>query len=197
VGLSGLPKLDDRHCTLLKGRRTCNGPKLPDAMACQPCTLLLVKLALADPTVARQLGTEQGATEFGQARRQETERLLALDLTRIDRRPDAPKCGVVYYAELRPGIVKIGTTLNLATRMSTLHVPTASVVAAEPGTYDVEKARHRQFAHLRIGQREDFRVDDGLRAHVEALAVEYGNPFDLATRLTEQSAALASRSSQS
>lgn len=199
VSLSGLPKLDDRHCALPKGRRICNGPKLPEAIACEPCSVLIATLALADPELAEQLGTQQGHREFVLARSAETTRMLAEQAAhpRIDRGPDAPKCGVVYYAELRPGILKIGTTLNLFTRMSTLHVPRASVVAAEPGTYDVEKARHRQFAHLRIGHREDFRVDEGLREHAEALVVEHGNPFDLAARLMEQSRELASRASQS
>jgi hypothetical protein len=199
VALSGLPKVDDRHCALPKGNRICNGPKLADAMACEPCSVLIAKEVLADKEAVEQLGTNAGATAYRTARKAELDRLLALreDLVRIDRSPDAPKCGVVYYAELRPGILKIGTTLNLRTRMSTLHVPPASVVAAEPGTYDVEKARHQQFAHLRIGRGEDFRVDEGLREHVEALAAEHGDPFDLATRLTRQAEELASRASQS
>ena len=197
VALSGLPDNDARRCPIRVDKRTCRGAKLPDAMACRPCTILIAKLALANPAVACQLGTDQGAVEFSLARQAETERLLAMDLTRVDRRPDAPKCGVVYYAELRPGIVKIGTTLNLVARMNGLHIPPASVIAAEPGTYDVEKTRHRQFADQRIGQREDFRVDEVLRAHVEAVAAEHGNPYELAARLADQTSGLASRASQS
>lgn len=199
VQLTGVPAYSRTRCSLLRGERMCNGPKPADAAACEPCSVRIATLALADPEVAQQLGTERGATEYALARKAETERMLAAaaELVRVDRSPDAPKTGVVYYAELRPGIVKIGTTLNLPMRMSSLHIPPASVIAAEPGTYDVEKQRHRQFAHLRIGQREDFRVDDELRAHVEALATEHGNPYELARHLAEQARVLASRPSQS
>lgn len=189
IRLTGVPVYSRTRCSLLRAQRVCNGPKLPDAIACEPCTILITTLALDDPQLVQRLGTTKGAVDYGLARKAEEERLLQLgaELQRIDRSATAPRCGVVYYAELRPGIVKIGTTLNLVSRMSTLHVPPASVIAAEPGTYDVEKARHRQFAHLRIGQREDFRVDDVLREHIEALAAEHGNPYELAARLTAQS----------
>lgn len=141
--------------------------------------------ALRTPDLVDQL-TDQRVVEDVKRRRWEREQQLLQDYRdhkRIDRRPDAPKIGVVYYCELRPGIVKIGTTLNLYSRMSGLHIPRACVLAAEPGTYDVETQRHRQFAHLRIGRPEDFIVDDGLRAHIDQLAIEHGDPFELATRL--------------
>lgn len=193
VALSGLPKLDDRHCSLRNGRRVCNGPKLPDAIACEPCTILIATLALADPELAERLGTGQGATEFGLARMAETKRLLALnaELVRADRDPEVPKATVVYYCELRPGIVKIGTTMKLSARMAALHVPVGAVLAAEPGSYDLEKARHRQFAGLRITQREDFRVDEALRTHIEGVANQHGDPFELVTRLTRELTELA------
>lgn len=98
---------------------------------------------------------------------------------------------MVYYCELRPGIVKIGTTMKLAARMAALHVPVGAVLAAEPGSYDLEKTRHRQFADLRITQREDFRVDEALRTHIEDVAAEHGDPFELVTRLTQELAELA------
>lgn len=199
VRLAGLPDDDPRRCPIRIGQRICRGPKPPEAAVCQPCTVRLADQAMTDPDVVEQLAENRGALDFFGIRKQRTDRMLEewAAQTRIDRRPDAPRCGVVYYAELRPGIVKIGTTLNLAARMSSLHVPPASVIAAEPGTYDVEKARHRQFAHLRIGQREDFRVDNDLHAHVEGIAAEHGNPYELAARLTEQARTLASRPAQS
>jgi hypothetical protein len=193
VALSGLPKLDDRHCALPKGTRICNGPKLPDAMACEPCSVRIATDVLTDPEVARQLGRQQGATDYGLARIAETERMLAqrAELTRVDRRPDVPKACVVYYCELRPGIVKIGTTMHLATRMGTLHIPPGAVLAAEPGHYELEKRRHRQFAGLRVAQREDFRIDDALRAHIDEVASQHGDPFALATRLRDDLQRLA------
>jgi hypothetical protein len=199
VAVSGLPRLDARHCPLPKGRRICNGPKRPDALACEPCSVLIATEVLRDPEVAALLGTDEGALSYQLARKAETERLIALgnELKRVDRQPGTTKAAVVYYAELRPGIVKIGTTMNLVTRMSTLHIPAGAVLAAEPGHYELEKARHRQFAHLRITQREDFRVDDGLRAHVDELARLHGDPFELMTRMRAELAVLAKDPTQS
>lgn len=201
VSLTGLPKLDKRHCSLPKGNRVCNGPKLPEATACEPCSVLIAKEVLRDTAMAEQIGTESGMIAYYAAQRAEQERLLAVlndpELARVDRRPGAANAAVVYYCELRPGIVKIGTTMDLAGRMGSLHVPAGAVLAAEPGHYELEKARHREFAHLRIGQREDFRVDEGLRAYVEELAQAHGDPFALLNRLRVEQQKLAETATQS
>lgn len=199
VTLAGLPKIDATHCPMPRGKRVCNGPKLADRPLCEPCMIKVADEALRNPELAGQLGEQRGVTEFHVRRIDRQKELLTeyAEYKRIDRSEEAPKCGVVYYCELRPGIVKIGTTLYLHNRMSSLHIPRGAVLAAEPGTYDVEKLRHQQFAHLRIGKPEDFIVDDSLRAHVDHLAAEHGDPFDLATRLWVQHQELAKAATQS
>jgi hypothetical protein len=50
---------------------------------------------------------------------------------------------VIYYARVGP-LIKIGTTIDLSTRMRTLGVD--CVLVTEPGTYELEHQRHREFA---------------------------------------------------
>lgn len=76
---------------------------------------------------------------------------------------------VVYYISWR-GVneVKIGTTSNLRLRvgaLSTQHSP-AKVLAAEPGSYYLERKRHRQFASLALGN-ERFRWAPALSEHIQ------------------------------
>lgn len=73
--------------------------------------------------------------------------------------------GVVYYVQFRDAI-KIGTTVDLAGRMAV--IPWESVLAIEPGGYEVEHRRHRQFTkhHLQL---EWFLQCDELMAHVDDL----------------------------
>lgn len=187
VALTGLPTRSATRCQMPRGNRVCNGPKLADRPLCEPCMIKVADEALLTPDLAGQLGDQRGVAEFNTRQLERREQLLAdwrdANASRVDRTPVGPRCGVVYYCELRPGIVKIGTTLNLPARMSSLHIPRGAVLAAEPGTYDVEKLRHQQFSHVRIGKPEDFIVDDSLRAHIDKLAAEHGDPFELATRL--------------
>lgn len=74
---------------------------------------------------------------------------------------------VVYY--LRFGDrVKIGTTIDLTRRMQS--IPYDELLATEPGSYDVEKQRHRQFHAARIyANREWFTLTDDLLAHIQGL----------------------------
>lgn len=63
------------------------------------------------------------------------------------RQPQPTHDPVVYY--LRFGDrVKIGTTTNLRVRLADL--PHDELLATEPGSFDVEKQRHRQFAAYRV-----------------------------------------------
>jgi T5orf172 domain len=205
IGLTGLPKLGNRNCSLRRGRRICNGPKLPDAIVCEPCSVTIATLALADPQMATQLGAKRGATEYALARKAEKDRLLAefVDFVRPDRRPEVPKICLVYYCELRPGLVKIGTTTQLSARMSALRIPPAGVLAAEPGHYQLEKLRHQQFASQRVARtgtgnrREDFRLDETLSAHIAKVADLNGDAFQLEARLAHELEELAQDPPQS
>ena len=75
----------------------------------------------------------------------------------------------VYYLMLGPETVKIGTTRNLPDRVLQLRTEMQYVVAVEHGSFDVERERHREFAPERIGSREDFRLSERLKAHIESL----------------------------
>lgn len=81
--------------------------------------------------------------------------------------PAAPP--VVYYALIGP-VVKIGVTMRLRTRMHALMAD--ELLVTEPGGYELEDLRHRQFEHLRatIGTyRELFAPGDDLISHIEML----------------------------
>lgn len=83
---------------------------------------------------------------------------------------------VVYYVRLPGDRIKIGTTVNLATRLGGLRVKADALLATEPGSYDLEKVRHKQFASDRIGRIEDFRPSETLMSHIDMLRAHYGEP---------------------
>ncbi len=80
-----------------------------------------------------------------------------------------PKPPFVYYLMVGPTTIKIGTTTDLTRRLSGLRSDLQYVVAIEHGSFDVERQRHREYATERIGSREDFRLSDRLKAHIESL----------------------------
>lgn len=75
----------------------------------------------------------------------------------------------VYYLMVGPETVKIGTTASLAQRMTQLRTDVQYVVALERGGREHERQRHQQFATERIGRREDFRLSEALRNHIDGL----------------------------
>lgn len=77
---------------------------------------------------------------------------------------------VVYYLRVGPYTAKIGTTTNLAARLGQLRTDSTYVMAVEPGGRDVEANRHKQFAAERFGRREDFKLTERLRAHIETIS---------------------------
>lgn len=83
--------------------------------------------------------------------------------------PDRP---VVYYVSFADR-VKIGYSRDFRTRLYNL--PHDEVLAVEPGSRELERMRHRQFAPQRITH-EWFRLDDALRSHIEMLLDHYGPP---------------------
>lgn len=116
-------------------------------------------------------------------------RLVMADLT-LPRPKYAPKNGkpwFVYYITWphKPDIVKIGAA-GSASRLNSLkvdgHFPKALVI--EPGTGDLETARHAQFAELCLSHRgEYFRYRSPLTEHIEALRRERPDWLTLAGRL--------------
>jgi hypothetical protein len=75
----------------------------------------------------------------------------------------------VYYLMIGPSTVKIGVTTNLPRRLAELRTDVQYVVAIEQGGRDRESQRHKQFADERFGRREDFRLSDQLKRHIEGL----------------------------
>lgn len=76
---------------------------------------------------------------------------------------------VVYFAQMAPAqgseIVKIGTSMNLRSRMRDLYVPLENVLAIVPGDREVETGYHRLFAEYQVSyrQRELFRLEGRLK----------------------------------
>jgi len=83
---------------------------------------------------------------------------------------------IVYYIQLTGNRVKIGYTTNMVRRMTALRVRIADVLATEPGGYQLETARHRQFGYLREGRLENFDAQPALMAHIAATLEINGPP---------------------
>lgn len=89
---------------------------------------------------------------------------------RDKRRADLEARGVVYYIELRPGVVKIGYTGQLQQRLASFRVSHTALLATEPGGRDVERERHLQFAQARLHpRREDFELVQEIQEHIDEL----------------------------
>jgi len=103
------------------------------------------------------------------------ERQALLDQAKADQ-------SVVYYIRLSADRIKIGTTVNLKLRLTNLHIRRDAVLATEPGSYDLERARHQQFADLRYTdgkatrQLEDFEPGQVLLDHIAMLRKHFGDP---------------------
>lgn len=83
--------------------------------------------------------------------------------------------GVVYYIKFSDR-VKIGFTSNLEVRAKQL--PHDEVVAAEPGTYALERQRHAEFEYDRLTERgEWFTLTPRLAFHMANVRDRYGDPF--------------------
>lgn len=82
---------------------------------------------------------------------------------------------VVYYVRIHDHI-KIGYTTNVKRRVAELRVNKDAVLATEPGGRELEADRHKQFADIRIGAREDFMADPRLMAHIEDVRDFHGKP---------------------
>lgn len=81
---------------------------------------------------------------------------------------------VVYYIR-RGAMVKIGTTIDLRSRMAAL-LP-EEVLAIEPGDQKLEGQRHQAFRSLRVpGQREWFYAGRELQDHIKEVRAQHGPP---------------------
>jgi hypothetical protein len=93
-----------------------------------------------------------------------------------DRRPVHVDKHCVYY--LRVGdLIKIGTTTHLRSRLQSYPPGITTVLAAEPGGVEVERARLAQFSHLRQSGREWFNPASSLTEHIAGIRAKHGEPF--------------------
>lgn len=88
--------------------------------------------------------------------------------------------GWVYYA-LIDGLIKIGYARSVPDRMRQ-YPPTAQLLAAEPGTLQLERARHQHFGHTLAKGREWFTDTPDLRDWIDTVISEYGTVDDLKPR---------------
>lgn len=87
----------------------------------------------------------------------------------VDSLPELRPEAVVYYVRLIGDRIKIGTTTNLKMRLATYRARPEDLIAVERGGRDIERWRHIQFDHLRIGAREDFSMAPELQRHMDQL----------------------------
>jgi hypothetical protein len=81
---------------------------------------------------------------------------------------------IVYYVR-RGELVKIGTTVNPASRLKVL-MPD-EILAFEPGDRATEQRRHRQFSTCRVAAKSEyFRQDAKLMTHISKLRQLHGDP---------------------
>jgi hypothetical protein len=83
-----------------------------------------------------------------------------------------PNC--VYYLRMGDRI-KIGTSTNLPSRLRA--IAHEELMAVQPGGMREERQLHRQFAGLLVAQREWFRMNEVLAAHVRSVRQKYGEPL--------------------
>lgn len=66
--------------------------------------------------------------------------------------------------------------MNLANRCGQFRVDRTAVLAAEPGSYALERERHMQFVNERLSRREDFEPSERLLEHIADIRARYGAP---------------------
>lgn len=95
----------------------------------------------------------------------------SIERTDYDARPlkEDTREPLVYYVRVGDH-VKIGTTIDLRGRLRAMYLDESAVLATEPGHYQLENQRHREFADERVhANRELFNPSPRLMAHIERL----------------------------
>lgn len=82
--------------------------------------------------------------------------------------------GWVYYARIGE-LIKIGFTLDLPRRIAS-YPPNTVLLAAHPGTRELEGQMHKRFAELRARGREWFRSGRVLEGHITDVVHRFGDP---------------------
>lgn len=82
---------------------------------------------------------------------------------------------LVYYVRIGDHI-KIGYTINMLARLSSLRIDEPALLATEPGGRELERQRHNQFKAERVSKREDFHTSPRLLEHIDQVVAEHGPP---------------------
>lgn len=91
--------------------------------------------------------------------------------------------GWIYYLQIDEKTIKIGYSKDVTARMRQ-YAPTVKLLAVEPGTPKLERARHSLFhAHLSHG-REWFQDAPELQAWIAGVLAKHGDPSDWAYTYT-------------
>lgn len=115
----------------------------------------------------------EDAFKKNQRRWREEEQERAADRLRSKRKP-----GFVYYIRI-DGLIKIGYTVDIRER-TRAYPPTSELLAAHPGTTELEQQMHRQFAAFRERGREWFRPAPEVMEHIDEVREKFGDVSNLA-----------------
>lgn len=138
--------------------------------------------AILDAKAARKAEIEEERHQNRIARKE----ALAVSTAKLDAglplEPSDPEPGWIYYLR-NDGIIKIGYTADIFRRTQS-YPPNAQLLAVEPGTKKLERARHSLFhAHLAWG-REWFHEAPELTAWIASVVEKFGEPTDLGYTFT-------------
>lgn len=163
-----------------------SGPCSPELAVREPialCDWHVAQLAqtdafLADSTLAaqRRAYARELDDQLAVRKQTEVEGREAREARREARRRELLKQQSLVYYVTRGKLIKIGYTTNMTARMIAL-MPD-SILATEPGGVELERQRHKQFAHLRAPElgREYFTNGPDLLIHVADVIAEHGPP---------------------
>jgi hypothetical protein len=156
---------------------------------CDQCAERIVTRMLEVEDYRRSIAEAIGRQEIAKVRseiswkefteRQAAQKRAETEREKRDAKLAAQAVHVVYYVRLGLDHIKIGTTGRLMERMAELRVANpANLLAVEPGSYDLEKQRHREFDALRYEKRkEDFAEPAELLALAQRLRDQFGDPY--------------------
>lgn len=181
----------DRPKFISPHHRTKTDYQFGREMVCDDCAKRLLDLAVADDIGRKYLIKAIGEREIQNARwemaRDEHEKREAARREREEvlRATRESALHLVYYVRLGENHIKIGTTTRLAERMVELRVANReNLLAVEPGGFEHEQQRHKQFNKLRYQRRkEDFAESPELLTLITELRSTWGDPWDAAARL--------------
>lgn len=146
--------------------------QFPSGTICLGCQLKIVSNV---ETVVEMPSLTEAIARQSRERHLRKKQDAIMESIRVGADPDAD--GWVYYMRINRHI-KIGYTKDLRQR-SRAYPPGTELLAVEPGTRDVEKRRHEEFARFLAQGREWFAESAPLTAHIADLAEKHVTPTKL------------------